>query len=162
MVPGLSRTEVRSDEVRRSVKGGPELEMTYATQMLRTHPQQKTTAIDPLARCIDACFDCAETCTACADACLGEDMVKELVTCIRLNADCADVCETTGKLMTRHTGGVNVDVLRRTLEACVAACRACAVECEKHASKHEHCRVCAEACRTCEQACVAVIQSFGK
>jgi hypothetical protein len=136
--------------------------MTYSSQMLKTHPQQKTGAIDVWARCIDACFDCAETCTACADACLGEDKVKELVTCIRLNLDCADVCETTGKLLTRFTSGVNVEVLRHNLEACLAACRTCAIECEKHASMHEHCRVCAEACRTCEQACEAVLKTFGK
>jgi hypothetical protein len=88
--------------------------------------------------------------------------VKELVTCIRLNQDCADVCDTIGKLMTRQTGRASAEVIRHALEACIAACRVCAEECERHASKHEHCRVCAEACRACEQACMAVVQRVGK
>ena len=88
-----------------------------------------------------------------------EDRLQELVTCIRLNLDCADVCETTGKLMTRQTGGASVEVLRRALETCIAACQACAEECEKHAARQEHCRVCAEACRACEQACRDVVRS---
>ena len=136
--------------------------MTYATQMLRTHRPRQATAdvIDLRLRSMDASSDCAETCTGCADACLGDDLVKELATCVRLNLDGADMCEATGKLIMRQAGGVNADVLRHALLSCLAACRVCAQECEKHASKHEHCRVCAEACRACEQACQAVLQTF--
>src|SRR5699024_10053082 len=71
----------------------------HVASMLQTYPkdlgmidQQK------LAECIEACFECAQTCTACSDACLAEDMVADLTQCIRLNQDCADVCETTGRV----------------------------------------------------------------
>ncbi len=68
--------------------------MTHqVTRMLETHPKDLG-SIDQekVAECIAACFECAQICTACADACLGEDMVAELITCIRKNLDCADVC----------------------------------------------------------------------
>src|SRR5690625_4143080 len=73
--------------------------------MLQTYPKDLG-AIDQqkLAECIEACFECAQTCTACADACLAEDMVAELTQCIRLNQDCADVCEATGRVLSRQTG----------------------------------------------------------
>ena len=79
-------------------------------------------------------------------------MIADLAKCVRTNLDCADLCETTGRILSRRTG-YDANVTRATLEACRTACAACADECEQHASMHEHCRVCAEACRTCEQAC---------
>ncbi|OMQ13954.1 four-helix bundle copper-binding protein, partial [Modestobacter sp. VKM Ac-2676] len=99
--------------------------MTVAGQMLDTHPKDLG-GIDRelLLACIDACLECAQACTTCADACLGEDMVAELTTCIRTNADCADVCATTGRVLSRRTGH-DADVTRAVLEACAAACRAC-------------------------------------
>ena len=45
------------------------------------------------------CVDCAATCTSCADADLGEGDVQELVRCIRLCLDCADVCDATGRIV---------------------------------------------------------------
>lgn len=125
-----------------------------ATEMLRTHPQVQAVAMDQqaLVACIEACFSCAQTCTACADACLGEPMVDELVRCIRLNLDCADVCAATGRLLSRQTMP-EWQLLRAQLQACALACRLCGEECERHAPMHEHCRVCAEMCRQCETAC---------
>jgi hypothetical protein len=90
--------------------------------------------------------------TSCADACLAEATVKDLVRCIRLNLDCADVCESTGRLLGRMTEP-DAGLLQAQLQACLEACRVCGAECEKHASMHEHCRVCAEACRACADAC---------
>src|SRR4051794_15155027 len=95
-----------------------------------------------LEECIDACFECAKACTACADACLSEEMVADLRSCIRTDLDCADVCETTGRVLSRHTG-YDANLTRAVLEACAVACKTCGDEC----ALHEHCRVCAEACR---------------
>ena len=79
--------------------------MTATAQVLDTYPADLG-AVDEakLAACVDACFECTQVCTACADACLSEEMVAELTTCIRTNADCADVCDTTGRVLSRHTG----------------------------------------------------------
>jgi len=135
--------------------------VSVTADMLSTHPQDLG-GVDreALVACIQACFDCAQACTACADACLGEDMVADLRTCIRTNLDCADVCDTTGRVLSRRTGH-DADVTRAVLHACAAACRACGDECSTHAEMHEHCRVCAEACRRCEQACHALIAALG-
>ena len=134
--------------------------MTYAKPMLETHPRDFDVDPDVLARCIDACFACSQACSACADACLGEDGVADLVTCIRLNQDCADLCSSSVRVANRQTES-DANVTRAAIEACVAACRACGDECERHASMHEHCRVCAEACRSCEEACRQLLAAMG-
>ncbi|MDT0306389.1 four-helix bundle copper-binding protein [Streptomyces sp. DSM 44917] len=115
---------------------------------------------EALARCIEACFSCAQTCTACADACLSEERIAELRACIRTNADCADICEATGRMLSRHTG-YDANLTRAQLEACAMACRSCGDECARHAGMHEHCRVCAEMCRLCEQACNDLLRALG-
>jgi hypothetical protein len=126
--------------------------MSYAETMLGTTPSRIGYPARELAACIDACIDCAQACTACADACLAEEQVTELRRCITLDHNCADVCESTARILSRQTG-YNADITRAVLEACRVACRLCGEECESHAAMHEHCKVCAEACRRCEDAC---------
>jgi hypothetical protein len=134
--------------------------MSTTTDMLRTYPKDLGN-IDQaaLAACIDACFECAQTCTACADACLAEDMVADLTKCIRTNLDCADICATTGNVLSRHTG-YDANLTRTIVEACLTACKACGDECAQHADMHEHCKICADACRRCEAACTALLASL--
>src|SRR5690625_7484117 len=105
--------------------------MSHITSMLETHPND-TSGLDvqKLADCIAACFECAQTCTACADACLAEDMVTDLRNCIRLNLDCADICQATGTVLSRRTGQ-NLTTVKALLEACRTACQECADECER-------------------------------
>ena len=126
--------------------------MTHAKQILQTTPSSAAVDASALVECVDACFDCAQSCTACADACLGEDDPKSLARCIRLNLDCADVCDATGRILSRQTA-FEPEMARAVLQVCAKACRLCGDECGQHASHHEHCRVCAEACGRCEQAC---------
>ncbi len=126
--------------------------MSRVQAMLRTHPQQNELDAEALITCIDACFECAQSCTACADACLGEPEVAELVECIRLNLDCADVCKVTGQMLMRQTMP-SFELWHSQLYACSLACQVCGAMCEHHADMHEHCRICAEACRECEMAC---------
>jgi hypothetical protein len=132
----------------------------HAREMISTHPNVRGQADDALIRCIEECYACAQTCAACADACLGEETVRDLVQCIRLNLDCADLCYTAGVIASRRSGG-NEPVIGRTLEACAEACARCAAECARHAERMEHCRVCAEQCRRCEDACRAGVVSVG-
>jgi hypothetical protein len=130
----------------------------HVSQILEKHPQGTPDA--KLVRCIEECFVCAQTCTSCADACLAEEQVQELVRCVRLNLDCADVCDATGRVLTRQTS-FELQLARNMLLACIEACRVCGEECERHAGHHEHCRVCAEACRRCQQACEDLLSSIG-
>ncbi len=127
--------------------------MSVVEQMLDTRSDRRGDGIEEKVRaCIEACGACAQACVLCADSCLGERAVAELVACVRLDLDCADVCESTQRVLSRRTG--EDDALVRVLvKACAEACRLCGEECDRHAAQHEHCWVCAEACRRCECAC---------
>jgi uncharacterized membrane protein len=124
----------------------------HVREMFRTHPSPASDAGDEAAALVSAATECALVCTTCADACLEEADPTRLRTCIRTNLDCADICQTTARLVARP-GKQHAGLLRAQLEACATACRACADECEKHADAHEHCAVCAAACRACAEAC---------
>jgi hypothetical protein len=86
--------------------------------------------------------------------------VRELVRCIRLCLDCAEVCDATGRIVTRQTEP-DLRLIRATVEACSVACLACAEECDRHAAHHEHCRLCAEVCRRCKNACDELLATIG-
>ena len=126
--------------------------MTHAKRMSETNPSQVPVDADPLVVGIEACFDCA-------DACLNEEDVQMLARCIRLDLDCADQCDATGKILSRQTS-FDVEMAAAALRACAEACRLCGKECEWHAGYHEHCRVCAQACRRCESACNNLLSSI--
>jgi hypothetical protein len=135
--------------------------MTQTAAMIENYPADLG-GIDreALAETIDACFSCAQACTACADACLSEpdDHLPMLRRCIRTDLDCADICQTTGRVLSRHTG-YDANITRALLTACIQACRSCAGECEGH--EMAHCVACAAECRRCERACSALLAGLG-
>jgi uncharacterized membrane protein len=126
--------------------------VSYARQMLDTYPRTSDADADVLAAAIDALTDCAQACNADNAADLGEKNVAEMVRCIRLCLDCADICAAVAGVISRQTAD-DATISRPLLQACVAICKSCGDECERHAGMHQHCRVCAEACRRCERAC---------
>ena len=126
--------------------------MSYARQLLDTYPGAVIADAGVLAAAIDALSDCAQACTADVDADLSEHNVTDMVTCVRLCLDCADICTATTGVASRQAS-YDADVTRPLLQACIAICKSCGDECERHAPHHEHCRVCEQACRRCEQAC---------
>jgi uncharacterized membrane protein len=126
--------------------------MSYAREMLGTYSGTINVDADVLAAAIDAVSDCAQACAADTDADLDEHNLAEMVKCIRLCLNCADVCTATAGVISR-AAAYDADVAKPLLQACVAICQSCGDECERHAQHHAHCRVCAEACRRCEQAC---------
>jgi hypothetical protein len=133
--------------------------MDRIRKMFQTHPSPASDAGDEAFALVTAAAECTFTCTTCADACLEESDPASLRRCIRNNLDCADICQTTSRMISRP-GEQESQVLRAQLDACATACRACADECEKHAEMHEHCRVCAEACRACADACDRMKQAL--
>ena len=126
--------------------------MSYARQLLDSHPRTFNLDAGLLAATIDALSDCTQACIADVDADLSEQDLAEMVKSIRLCLNCGDICTATVGVTSRPAE-YDADVTRPLLEACVAICRSCGDECERHARHHKHCRVCAEACRRCEQAC---------
>jgi hypothetical protein len=133
--------------------------MTHARNIMETHPRGISVDMAIVIACITECFDCAQTCITCADACLGEKDIRPLVRCIRLDLDCADICNVTGLLVSRQTETDWV-VLSAQLQACATACQVCGEECRKHAEHHTHCKICAEACDRCGQACKNLIAAL--
>jgi Domain of Unknown Function (DUF326) len=134
--------------------------MSYARQLLDSYPRTSNLDAGMLAATVDAVNDCAQACTGCADDDLSEPDITELVKCIRLDLDCADVCGATVRVISRQTE-YDANLTRSLLEACATACRSCGDECERHAEMHEHCRVCAEACRRGEQSCRQLLAAIG-
>ena len=127
--------------------------------MIDTHPGRVDLDRGVLTQAVQALSECSQACTACADACLGETHLEELRTCIRLTLDCADICDTTERVLSRHTG-YDPNVTRAQLRSCIQVCTSCAEECERHATMHEHCRVCARACRDCAEACRSLLATI--
>jgi hypothetical protein len=133
--------------------------MSYASQLLESYPRTVNVDAQVLAATIDALTDCAQACTSDADDDLSEPDVAEMVKCIRLCLDCADICTTTAGVTSRQTE-YDANVTRPLLEACIASCKSCGDECERHATMHAHCQVCEQACRRCEQACRQLLDAM--
>jgi len=132
--------------------------MSYARQLLDSNSRTASFDATVLAATIDALSDCAQACRADVDDDLSEQNLSDMVLCIRLCLDCADIC-TAAVGVTSRQSAHGAGVIRPLLEACAAACRSCGDECERHAEMHQHCRVCAEACKRCEQACRALLDA---
>jgi hypothetical protein len=129
-------------------------------EMIDTYPAEINLDRGLIADTVQALVECAETCTACADACLSEQDIVRLRKCVRTDLDCADICEATARVLSRHTG-YDANITRAQLQACIQACTSCAEECERHADLHEHCRLCAQACRNCASACQRLLDAIG-
>lgn len=128
-------------------------------EMYETSPVPTPFNHEALTRAIEEALECSQTCTACADDCLGEENVQELTRCIALNIDCADICATTARVLSRQSA-FEPAMARHLLRACADSCRVCGMECEQHAMHHEHCRVCAESCKRCEEACETALSAI--
>lgn len=98
---------------------------------------------------IQTLINCALTCEMCATECLQEDDVKMMAECIRLDRDCADLCNQAAILLQRGS-----KIGHQYLLICEEICRMCGEECKKH-STMDHCKKCAEACMQCAEACHA-------
>ena len=126
--------------------------------MLEASPVTIELGVEPVADAIDASVAAAQACVSCADSCLAEEDVAPLARCVALCDCCADVCATTGRLLSRPFGAEH-RVTHRSLQACVLMCSSCAEECERHAAHHRHCALSAKACRACVQACKTLLDA---
>jgi len=127
-------------------------------EMLKTHPYPPVIEMKKLLSGIKAINGCAKISTICADACVGEKNLM-LTRCIRSCLDCADICGTTAKILSRQTE-TDIDMLRDQLKACAVACNKCGQDCEKHAMMYEHCRICADVCFSCEETCNDLLEEL--
>ncbi|HLP41717.1 MAG TPA: four-helix bundle copper-binding protein, partial [Fibrobacteria bacterium] len=68
---------------------------------------------------IQAAIACAQACRVCASACLNEKEIDMLRECIRLNLDCAEICDLSAAYMTRES-----IFHARLCELCAEVCEA--------------------------------------
>ena len=92
---------------------------------------------------------CADACNTCLAACLNEEEVKKMTKCIRLDMDCAQICQLTAAFISRGS-----DHAKHLLKECAEICSKCAEECGKH-THMEHCKVCSDTCKKCSEMCLA-------
>jgi hypothetical protein len=132
--------------------------VTVARDMLEASPVQIDLGLDAVAAAVDACMISAQACTSCANSSLAEDDVAAMRRSIALCDDCADICTTTLRVLSRPFESDRV-VTHRMLGACVRMCSDCAEECERHGAHHRHMAICAKACRACARACGELLEA---
>jgi hypothetical protein len=111
----------------------------------------KPSPVNSVKEALAATQECAAACRKCAAACLEEKEIDMLRACIRLDRDCAWICDLTSAYLIGNSSFAG-----QAAQLCAEICDACAEECEKHADAMDHCRECAEACRRCAEACRSV------
>jgi len=130
-----------------------EVVMKYVQKIIETHPQGiKEPKKEVLINCIQSLFNCGQTCVTCSDACLGEREPEKFRAVIRATADCADICLTTGKVLSR-LNDPDFTTIKSQVNACIDSLKRCGTLCNEHRMHHEHCGVCADLCRECENYC---------
>ncbi len=95
----------------------------------------------------ECCIESLEECTrACLDCVLHAVREGNMVTCVLICLDCADLCATTLRVIARNS--IRPDDFAKL---CVYVCRQCVTECRKY--EHAHCQNCANVCERCAMEC---------
>jgi hypothetical protein len=100
---------------------------------------------------VELLLECSATCTETMIYCLQHGSRMTETDHIRLLADCAEICHTTGNILMR--GG---DYSTGVCAPCSEICDRCAVSCEQY-SHDDRMQQCAEICRSCADICLALI-----
>lgn len=98
---------------------------------------------------MEALAKCIAECNRCAMACLDEKNT-ELIRCIKLCIDCAEICKITASFTARDS-----EYAHQLRDECEEICLNCANECELH-EEMGHCKMCAKICRECASACITI------
>ena len=109
-------------------------------------PQNKPTS--EMINCIQACLNCSDICLRTSRHCLGmggEHASPEHQTLLQ---DCADICATAARFMSRTSNRHN-----QICRECSEICQACADDCARLSGGDETMDECAQVCRTCAQSC---------
>lgn len=130
--------------------------MTTIDALLASRPHPYPVPVASVAACVQAVASCAVACRTCVAGCLGEDDVAAMARCIRLDLDCAAMCDATAGMLIGWTADDRgEDHVGHAVRACAAVCARCADECAGHEDM-EHCALCAAACRAAEQECLVL------
>lgn len=102
---------------------------------------------DQMKKCIENCTKCAIFCEHMTQHCLKKGGEHADPDHIRLLQDCADICNTSARFMSRDS-----NLHFRTCEVCSEVCSACADDCDR-LDDDEMMKKCAEICRDCASSC---------
>lgn len=107
--------------------------------------------------CIQAMNSCSMAATMCAAADMA--MGAEMAACAAMCSNMSDMANAGMRMMMRPMG-MNVDVMRAMMTACMTMAKACAAECRMHADMEDMCRYCAMARDDMVAKCEAVMASM--
>ena len=103
---------------------------------------------DELIAAIDALGACVNASNICAMAMVqGGGMAAE----VHQALDCADVCESTQRVLSRGAAPVP-QVTAAVVEAAIVVCEASAAACAPHSGHHVHCQLHAASAQACADA----------
>ncbi len=115
------------------------------------------TASAELTAAIDALEDCEKASNACAMAMVdGGGMAAE----VHQALDCADVCDSTERVLSRGKAP-DPRVVAAVVGAAIVACEASAAACGAHAEHHAHCRLHSGSARASADALRALQKTLG-
>jgi hypothetical protein len=126
--------------------------MQNARTLLESIPAAAPIDVETLAAAIEVLQDCAAATSACSAAMLGAGHADKFTSAIARDLDCADVANTTLRVLIRRSGTGRA-LLTTQLEACLVACEQSNELCGPHAHHHEHCKACSEATKRCADQC---------
>ena len=106
------------------------------------------------------CIQSLNACSMAATMCAGADMTEmDMAKCTAMCSNMADMADATMRMMMRPAG-MDMDVMKAMLMACMTMGKACAAECRMHADMADHCRYCAMACEDMVMKCEAMMASM--
>ena len=99
--------------------------MTMTADMMKAMSMPAGMDMSAMQDCMDQCSMCMQACTMCADQMAG---MEGMGRCASMSMTCADVCDTTMRMMMRPMG-MDMGALESMLRACMAMCEATMAEC---------------------------------
>ncbi|RJT87981.1 hypothetical protein D6T64_12540 [Cryobacterium melibiosiphilum] len=109
---------------------------------------------------VEACSACEQACTICADSMMSMDMMgADMMQCLSMCLDCADMSNTMMRLMLRPSG-YDMPSMMAMMTACKTMATACADCCTMHAEMSEQCALCAQACMQLAEACEGMMTAM--
>ncbi|NMI01996.1 hypothetical protein [Pseudonocardia acidicola] len=122
--------------------------MTETLQVIDSAGAGPVPAHAELATVLDALRECEQAANACAMAMVE---VGGMVTEVRRDLDCADMCDATEHVLSRGPA-TDLNIVGSVVHACALACQASAAACGPHAAQYEHCRLHSESAKRCAEA----------
>jgi hypothetical protein len=117
--------------------------------MPQSHDMHQHQHVTPEMRaCIKLCADCHDICLETIHHCLHMGGKHAEPHHIRLMADCTQICQTSKDFMLRGSS-----MHKFTCRACAEVCRACAADCMRVGGDDAQMKKCADQCSKCAESC---------